>query len=244
MATKYHKCPFCAKKYINKTGLYAHMENKHKQELGNLSPANVYFNFRNKKTHGNCIICGKPTKFNEKTEKYERVHDGKCKEKYREQFKQRMQRKYGKDTLLNDPDMQNKMLQNRRISGEYKWSNGKGKPTPYVGSYEKDFLSFLDHQMDFKSNNVISPSNIALPYKFANKNHFYMPDFYMPDFNLLIEIKGKNNHYQKRDELKEKKKDETAQKSQYNYIKIMDKKYDEFIELIDNLRENDGKKSN
>lgn len=220
------------------------MEKEHSQQLGDLSPANVYFNYRNNKTEGKCIICGKPTKFNEKTEKYERVHDGKCKEKYREQFKQRMQKKYGKTTLLNDPDMQNKMLQNRSISGKYHWTSGRGLPTPYVGSYEKDFLHFLDVQMEFHSNNVISPSNIAIPYKFANKDHFYMPDFYLPDFNLLVEIKGKNNHYQKRDEIKEKKKDEAAINSEYKYIKIVDKKYDEFIHLIDELRNEDGINNN
>ena len=243
MATKYHKCPFCTKKYVDKKGLYNHMEKFHEKELGELSAANVYFNFRNKKTHGTCIICGKPTKFNEQTEKYERVHDKVCKDKYRQQFKDRMNKKYGKTTLLDDPEMQNKMLENRRISGKYHWSSGKGLPTQYVGSYEKDFLEFLDKQMDFKSNNVLSPSNIAIPYTFANKKHFYMPDFYLPDFNLLIEIKGKNNHYQKRDELKEKKKDEVASNSQYNYLKIVDKKYNEFIELIDKLRESDGIRS-
>lgn len=215
------------------------MDKEHDTELGDLSPANVYFNYRNKKTSGSCIICGKETKFNEVTEKYERVHDGKCKELYRRQFVDRMKKKYGKDTLLRDPEVQAEMLKRRKISGTYRWTTGL--PINYVGTYEKHFLEFLDKQMGFKPNNVVSPSNIFIKYKYAGKDHFYIPDFYLPEFNLLVEVKGTNNHYQKREKYKELTKDKAAMNSEYNYIKITDKKYNDFIKLISKLRESDGK---
>ena len=118
------KCPFCGKIYATKNTLYTHLEKEHHDRLGGLSPAHYYFNFRNKKTQGTCIICGKPTPFNEKTEKYDRLDSLKCREAYRQQFKDRMKKKYGKTTLLGDPKQQKKMLEARRISGTYTWRDG------------------------------------------------------------------------------------------------------------------------
>src|SRR5699024_4980621 len=210
------------------------MEDNHEEQLGDLSPANVYFNIRNNKTEGRCIICKRPTSFNEKTEKYERVHESKCKEQFRELFKKRMQKKYGKTTLLDDPEVQKKMLSKRKISGTYTWNEGKDK-TEYVGSYEKDFLRFLDSS-GFTAKNIFSPSPATIKYRFDGKDHFYIPDFFIPDLNLLVEIKGTNNHYQKREELREKAKDKAALNSKYNYIKIVNKRYDEFIKLVDDIK--------
>ena len=88
--SKKFKCPLCGKTYAGKSSLYSHLEQEHLEQLEGLSPAHYYFNFRNKKTHGTCIICGKPTEFNEKTEKYDRLDTPKCREAYRQQFKDRM----------------------------------------------------------------------------------------------------------------------------------------------------------
>ena len=44
---------------------------------------------------------------------------------YREQFKKRMIDKYGRVHLLNDPEQQRKMLQNRKISGYVEFKDGK-----------------------------------------------------------------------------------------------------------------------
>jgi predicted nucleic acid-binding Zn ribbon protein len=96
------KCPFCEKKYVQKPSLYTHMETEHHAQLNNLPPAQVYFNIKNKKTHGTCIMCKKETKFNLNTEKYDRICSEKCKEAYSKMFKQRMLKTYGRTTLLND----------------------------------------------------------------------------------------------------------------------------------------------
>lgn len=141
-----HKCPFCKRNYISEDGLIDHMETKHKDDLQNMSAKQIYFNSRNRyplyKKYGKCVMSGKNTEFNMSTGRYERFADEKARQAYREYFRRNMIQKYGKDTLLDEPEHQKKMLANRSISGEYEWSNGE--KTTYTGSYERRFLEFLD----------------------------------------------------------------------------------------------------
>lgn len=234
MPIKNFKCPYCGKSYAQKPYLYAHMEKDHPDQLGDLSPAHAYFNFKNKKTEGKCIICGKPTKFNERTEKYDRLDSQRCKVAYRQQFLDRMRATYGKDTLLDDPDHQKKMLESRKISGTYRWSDGQ--KLGYTGTYEKHALEYFDKVLHLESKDVLSPSPIVIEYKRDGKKHFYIPDFYIIPFNLLVEVKGTNNHYQKRDYTTEKIKDEAALASSYNYVKVVDKDYTPLLEKIEELK--------
>ena len=158
-----------------------------------------------------------------------------------------MKKKYGKDTLLNDPEMQKKMLQNRSISGTYKFKDGT--VINYTGSYELHFLKFIDES------EVINPKDIdqcpyVFEYVYKGKKHFYLPDFYLNNFNIIIEIKdggdNPNNHHkiQSVDKVKEKLKDQAIIDSkQYNYIKIVNKDYSMFLNLIKTLQDrsiNDG----
>jgi len=213
------------------------MNNKHKDQLGSISPAQFYFNYKYKKTGGKCIICGKPTKWNESTERYERLcEDPECRDKYREMFRQRMIKKYGKDTLLDDPDVQKKMLDSRKISGEYTWQDGT--KTKYVGTYEKDFLEFLDIFLHLDPTDVISPAPQIFDYEYQGKKHFYIPDFYITSINTVIEIKSfDNKHYRQRDIGMEKEKDKAVIRSNFNYIKINDKQYDGFFNYLLKFKE-------
>ena len=143
MSQQVLKCPLCHNKYYEKPQLYSHMRSDHQTELGDMTPAQVYFNYKYHKTRGSCIICHKPTNWNESTERYERLcGDPGCRERYREMFRERMLKKYGKDTLLDDPEQQKRMLLNRKISGTYVWKNGYSHS--YTGDYERDFLEFLE----------------------------------------------------------------------------------------------------
>ena len=90
--------------------------------------------------------------------------------------------------------------------------------------------------MKLKSTEVISPSPIVVDYMYQGKKHFYIPDFYIVPYNLLVEVKGTNNHYQKRDYTKETIKDEAARNSSYNYVKIVDKKYDPLLAEINKIK--------
>ena len=87
--------------------------------------------------------------------------------------------KYGKVTLLNDPAQQKIMLSHRSISGYYVWRDYKHKSS-YTGSYEKAFLEFLDLDLNFDPEDVMSPSPHTYYYEYEGKKHFYIPDFFIP----------------------------------------------------------------
>lgn len=218
------------------------METKHSAMIPeDMTPWQFVYYLKTNKTHGNCVICKKPTKWNEKTHKYNRFCENPaCKEKYRETFKKRMIGKYGKISLLDDPEQQRKMLENRGISGEYLWSDHYHK-TKYVGSYEHDFLEFLDMIMNFDPNDVMAPSPHTYFYTYENKKHFYIPDFYIPSLNLEIEIKdggdNENKHpkIQAVDKVKEKLKDEVmkSNRSTFNYLKVKNKQHEVLFKYLE-----------
>jgi len=229
------RCPLCIKRFKDEETLEKHIEKKHPEQLGEISPAQFLFNLRNKKDHGECIMkhkvntCFVNTKFNDQTKKYARICENpQCKKDYVEEFRQRMTKKYGKPNLLSDPDVQRKMLTKRSISGEYKWDD---KMFSYVGSYEKEFLDYMFLFLEWPSSDIISPAPFNVEYRINGEDKFYIPDFYIPSIGLVVEIKGSNNHYQKRDKETELAKDKAMIKSkEFNYIKITDKKYSKFLD--------------
>jgi hypothetical protein len=195
------------------------------------------------KKEGKCVVCGNPTGWNEKTHKYHRFcKNPKCKEKYIDTFKKRMIGKYGKTTLLNDPDHQKKMLANRKISGKYKWRDHIHE-TSYTASYEFSFLKFLDEVMWFDPEDIMSPSPHTYYYVYDGKTHFYIPDFFIPSLDLEIEIKdggdNPNMHHkiQDVDKVKEKLKDEVMEKGTFNYLKIVNKQNEKFLEYLQRVKD-------
>jgi len=229
---KKFKCCFCEHEFVNQNSLEKHLEEKHEEQLDGLSGAHFYFNYKNNyhKKFGSCIICKGPTRFNEKTKKYNRLCDNpKCKEKYVATFKARMMKTYGKEHLLDSEKQQKLLLSHRGISGTYKFRDGK--EFIYTGSYELEFLKVMNIVFEWDSADLIAPAPMTFEYQFEGKKHFYIPDFYIPSINLIIEIKGENNHYQKRDLEQEQLKEMAVLKTkQYNYIKIKNKDYDPFFE--------------
>lgn len=232
-------CPLCDEKYTKLDGLYSHIEDEHSDTIpeGYTAQRYVYY-IKTGKTHGSCVMCKKDTEWNVTTGKYKRFcNNPKCKEKYREMFKERMVGKYGKTTLLNDPEQQRKMLAHRHISGEYVWSDGTKKT--YTGSYELDFLKMLDAFMEFDSDDVMTPSPHTYYYTYEGEKKFYIPDVFIPSLNLEIEIKdggdNPNMHDKivKVDKVKEKLKDEVmASQKDYDYIKIVNKNYDPLFKYL------------
>lgn len=224
-------------------GLYSHLERKHNDEIPpDWSVEQFAYYLKTGKKHGTCVICKGKTKFNPKTGKYYRLCENpKCKEKNREIFEKRMIGKYGKVSLLDDPEQQKKMLANRSISGEYTWSDGSKKT--YTGSYEYDFLRFLDVLMDYPSRDVITPSPHTYYYEYEGKKHFYIPDVYIESLNLEIEIKdggdNPNTHHkiQDVDKVKERLKDQVLlSQTSVSYIKITNKSYDTFMKYLMELK--------
>lgn len=249
MSKKKFKSPFGSKRtYTSKSSLFEYMEREHAAELGELSAAQYYFNVKNRypphQTHGKSVISGKPTEWNPTTERYERFANEKEKEEYRKQFVARMKRVHGKTHLLNDAEVQKKMLANRKISGTYKFADGG--EVSYTGSYEKDLLEKLDQVFQWPSSDIHSPAPEHIVYKDpeTKKERMYIPDFWIASLDLLIEVKSDDNqHYRKRDIHLEYAKDEAARKSGKHYVKVVEKRYTDFLETVIDIRDgypNDG----
>ena len=141
----------------------------------------------------------------------------------------------GKDGQMKDPEHQKKMLAARKISGVYVWKDGT--KTPYVASFERDFLLFLETMLpNFNPSDIIGPAPQVFYYMYKGEKHFYIPDFYITSLNLIIQIKSaENKHYRERDIEKELAEDAAVDETQYNYIKIYDKDYEEFYDFILNF---------
>ena len=225
MSSKQFVFPLDKKKFSSKPLMYAYIEENYSNMLSEeISPARLYFNLKYNKTEGKSVISGKPTPWNEVTERYERFADEEERKQYRQLFRSRMIKKYGKDHILDEPEQQKLMLQNRSISKEYKWGNGE---TSVVNSlYEFDFLNFVEGIYHFNKSCFTEPPTIY--YKDGDNMNFYLPDFYIPSLNLIVEVKGSNGHYQNRDSYKEKLKASATIKEGFNFIQINDRNYTPF----------------
>lgn len=237
-------CKFCDYFCYTPEDYVSHLEKHHDEMIPeDMTPWQFSYYLRTGKSKGSCIMCKKDTEWNEKTHKYNRFcKNPKCKEKYRDIFKDRMIGKYGKTHLLNDPEQQKKMLANRKISGEYTWRDHITKTT-YTGSYEKNFLMFLDEIMNFDPSDIMAPSPHTYFYEYEGEKHFYIPDFFIPSLDLEIEIKdggdNANMHpkIQAVDKVKEKLKDDVMLKNHFNYIKVTNQNHEKFFEYLNKAKE-------
>ena len=106
-------------------------------------------------------MCKAYTQWNEESGKYKRLcENASCKAELARRAKENMRKRYGKDHLLNDPEMQRKMLSGRSISGSYKFRDGK-TVIGYNSSYEQDFLEFIDTDLELNPS-MISQCPISL----------------------------------------------------------------------------------
>ena len=237
---KKYNCPFCSERFY-RHDLAKHIDKKHDDELplDYTAYRMAYDVINNKHGHGNCVVCGKPTKWNEKHQKYNRLcGDPKCAKKIKETYQKRMMRVYNKTHLLNDPEQQEKMLAHRRISGKYKWSDGK--MFTYTGSYEKKFMEFLDKIMDFKSSEVVAPGPV-LEYEFKGKKLHWITDFLIVPYNLIVEIKDGGNNPNNRQMPTYRSKQIAKEKmitnmGEYSYIRLTDNDFGQFLAIIAELK--------
>lgn len=164
---KVYKCPIDGKGYKSLQVWGNHMTKEHPGTIPDgWSYARYYYYLLTGKDHGTCIICKRDTEWNEATQKYSRFCDNpKCKEKYRDIFKDRMI-KAGKIDQMNDPNFQRAMLQQRGISHTYQFPDGT--KIEYVGKYEEDFLYMLDHMINWPSTDIMGPSPHNYEYDYFN----------------------------------------------------------------------------
>jgi len=224
----------------NKSAKYKmghHYEATHKHLIpSDMTGYQWFYYLLTKRNKGSCVICKTDTMFNEAAMKYSRFCENpSCKQKYKEEFRNRMIGRYGKIHLLNDPEKQKEMLSKRKISGEYLWSD-KSTRIGYTGSYELHFLKFLDIEIGWKSSDIISPSPHTYRYEYGGTEHFYIPDFFIPSISLEIEIKDGGSAINIDQDVRNKSicKDNVMRSNanNFNYVRILDKDYSEFLTLV------------
>lgn len=232
------RCPFCTLIFDDKQKFCHHVANLHNDQVPESEePLEFAYSLLVGKPVGRvCIMCKKdPVNFNQSTLKYERFcSNPECKDKYVKMVKGRMVGKYGKEHLLNDAEMQRKMIYNHHLAKDFVWD--ENHTFRVVGSYEYDFLDKLK-SLGWSPNDVLAPSPNNYPYKWKDgTTHLYIPDFFIPSLSLEIEIKESDNthprmeHEREMEHLKDLMMKKIGRKSAINYLKIVDKNYDDFIE--------------
>ena len=233
------RCPFCSMIFNDKQKYCHHIALKHNEQVPpELEPLEYAYSLLVHKDVGRvCVMCKKnPVRFNQDTLKYERLCDRpQWKEEYVKMMKSRMVKVYGHEHLLNDADMQRKMLYNHANAKDYIWDNDH--KFRIIGTYEEDFLNKLK-SLGWSPNDIIAPSPNNYWYKWGDgTQHLYIPDFFIPSLTLDVEIKqgGFNDSYMEHNRDIEHRKDlmmqRMCEKSGRHYIKIMDKDYTEFEKL-------------
>lgn len=234
------RCPYCDT-IDYKPELVEHIEKEHKELIPKgYTAARIVFNIANNKDHGTCVCgCGKETPWREDIWRYDRYATDACLDRYKKQMKQRMINTYGKEHLLNDENMQNKMLSNRSISGTYKFTTGG--TVNYVGTYEKKFLIFIDTVMKFRASDIEEPGPVIL-YKYKNETHKWITDYYIPSFNLVMDIKdgGDNPNNRSMEEYREKqieKEKAIIEQGKYNYIRLTDNNFAQLMLALAEIKQ-------
>ena len=230
------KCPFCSYVFDDKHKFCNHIAFTHNDQVpDDVEPLEFAYSLMvNKPVGRKCLICRtNNVNFNQSTLKYERLCDNpKCKEEYVKMVKGRMKSKYGEEHLLNHAEQQRKMIYNHPLAKDYKWDD---KHTfRVIGTYEYDFLDHLK-SLGWSPSDVIAPSPHDYYYTWEDgSKHLYIPDFYIPSLSLEIEIKESDNqhprmeHSRDIEHRKDKMMADNTKQTAINYLKIVDKNYDEF----------------
>lgn len=244
---KRFKCMICGERFGEYDQLYNHTVKYHKDDLDpDISIHKYLYDLRNPGPHL-CFICKvRPRIWDEKRRKYRLLcGNPECKKKYRENFQRNMKKKFGTDNLLNDPERQLIMLQNRKISHIYKFKDGTEMNC--VGNYEYDFLRHCEIDLNLSPEDIEpAPSFTYLKYYSPQdkKTHTYIPDFYMPKYNLVIEIKDSSKFPVDSKYKAALKCKAVVKNNKYNYIKIVDENYTDFEKLLDSFKDSDLTETN
>lgn len=239
--SKRYKCPYCDYRGI-RSDIIHHVDKRHEELIPQgYTAARAVYDFINKTDHGTCMICKSPVyEWNDKINRYYNLcKNPACKAKVREIALERHMRVYNKPHLLNDPEMQEKMLANRKISGTYTFKDGT-KHT-YTGTYEKNTLEFMDKVLEIPGTDIQSPGPV-LEYEYEGKIHKWITDIYYIPANLLIEVKdgGSNPNNRSMTSYREKqvaKETMVTNLGKFNYIRLTNNDFSQLLEILADMKE-------
>ena len=239
MMSKVYKCQFCSF-HGTKEKLVSHVENKHPEMIPEgFTAGRTVFNYINHKDHGVCVVCKRPTEWNEDRLKYNRLCGREsCKKSLREKYSKNMIRVHGTDNLLTDMEQQEKMLKNRRISGKYRFTDG-GYCT-YTGKYELKTLEFLDKVLGYTSNEILTPGPIV-EYEYQGKKLKWILDILIIPYNLVIDVKdgGDNPNNREMKSYREKqiaKESDIKKLGEFNYLRLTNNNFEQLIHILAELK--------
>lgn len=237
-----YKCPFCDERY-SREDLLNHIEENHPYDIPeDFSPFRYVFNYVNKKPityHGKCTECGGSTDWDENKGRYNRQCNKKsCHDSYVKKFEANMMKTRGVTRISATASGQVKMLANRKISGEYRFSNGQVKT--YTGSYELKALEFMDKVMHINPDDIMCPGPI-LEYSLNGETHIYITDFYYQPYNLIIEVKDGGDNPNKRNMPEYRAKQIAKEKyiikhTNYNYLRLTNNDLSQLLAVFANLK--------
>ena len=234
------KCPYCDDPSMDRDTLIDHLENEHEELIPDgWTASRLAFKIIRKKDHGTCVVCGRETEWNEKRGKYQRLcGNPECRKKLREEALKNHVKVYHCETLLTDMDHQDKMLKGRRISGEYTFRDG-GK-IGYVGSFEKNFLEFMDVTLECDSKDIMEPGPV-LEYEVDGKVHKWITDFLYIPYNLIIEVKdgGSNPNRKNMPETRAREHGKDVMitnQGTYNYLKLTNNNFRQLLSIFAELK--------
>lgn len=230
---KLFKCPFCEKKF-NKIDLVEHVNDDHDEMIPEkYSALRVVYDYINCKPagyNGKCVICGAPSGWNNEKGKYNRLCDKKaCKKAYT---------KLHANTGFKSPDIQEKLLSQRKISGTYVMSDGMEKT--YTGTYEKKCLEFLDKVLKVRSEDIMAPG-IVLEYEYDGQKHMYISDFFYAPYNLIIEVKDGGDNPNRKEMIEYRNKTTAKEKyiinnTKYNYLRLTNNDFSQLLAVFFDLK--------
>lgn len=234
-----YKCKYCDYRG-NREQLVNHTEKDHAAFVTEEYPAaRIVYNHLNNIETGHCIICNRPTKWNDKTWKYHR-HCGsdKCKEAIKMTYRRNAIAAKGKYTFTDDPKHLEKMLANRKISGIYTCRDGSKKT--YTGSYERKAIEFMDKVLECDPEDIMMPGPI-FEYEYKGEKHKWITDIYYIPYNLVIEVKDGGDNPNKRSMIEYREKQvakETAiiNNGGYNYLRLTNNNFEQLMQMFTALR--------
>src|SRR5574344_612350 len=237
-----YKCPFCEKRYT-KDNLPNHLETHLELLPDGFSPLRMTYHTVNSKPvtyRRKCRICGDPTEWDEKKGRYDFLCGKKsCHDAWVKKMQETMGDKMGSNRPTATVEGLQKMLNSRKISGVYKFSDGGERS--YTGSYEKKALEFFDQVLEVKSEDIMTPGPV-LEYTMDGKQHYYIQDIYYLPYNLIIEVKdgGSNpNKNQAMSEVRRKsvqKEKFIIENTDYNYLKLTDNNFAQLLSVFADLK--------
>lgn len=238
-----YKCPFCDKR-MERKNLVSHIDKDHEELLPEgFSPLRYVFHYVNKRPmdyHGICTECKGETPWDENIGRYKRqCENPACKKQFVKKFEDNMIRTIGVSRISATEEGLKKLLAGRKISGKYKFQNGKEKE--YCGSYEKKALEFMDGVLNIDPDDLLAPGP-TLKYELDGKTRYYITDFYYQPYNLIIEVKDGGDNPNTKGAMREVRRKQMAkekfviEKTDYNYLRLTNNDFSQLLSVFMDLK--------